>query len=740
MDQEDVELFKKVETEVRRVADVVEKDDLRTGNFRIMMDMYVVIYNAATRCKVGEVDRQYQAAEELYNRFGELVAEVVLGRPLPIADASDSEQVFRAMIKKWTEFKVIQSWMLKSFRYLSRYYVVHCNVQPLEAVSLRTFFQLFSVHSAAVGKHVLSLFRAQRRGEFVNKDDLRLAVELFNQMSEVERGDELQLRDFTEPFLKETRAFYKAEAAKWIATASASEFLERADQCIREEQERAQRLLPESMQQVLILNVEQQVLANHLHTLINMPGTGFAAMLRDWRTEQMGRAVALISRLKQPGLEPMATVVGQHCRTEGAAIAKRYSGQAEADYKGYCGDFIALHEKYNDLLSNQLQSAGCFQNAIKDAFEATLNTGITLSEASCVVGCSELLSSYCDFLLRSGPEKMSDEELEDEFSKVVSLFLRIVDRDMFQEFLRKHLSRRLLTSPTFNEEVEKSLIAKFKAKCGTSFTSRMEGMINDRNVSQDISNEFLQSDAGRQCQFDFTCQVLTMGFWPTFSEDKAVVPQAVHTMVSRFEEFYLARGKNKKLQWVHSLGSATIIAAFPRGNKEFTMAVFQGIILMLFNEATDLSLTEIAERSGLEMDEVKRVVHSFCHPRVKVLIRDGEASGVGPSDRVRVNTDFSSAQKKMKLPLAVQRVAAQAQQVQTVVEEDRKPAIDACVVRVMKSRKQMDHNLLVSHVIEVLQTRFRPDPKLIKLRIEDLINREYLERVPDKPGTYLYVA
>jgi cullin 1 len=739
MDPQDAELFKRVEEEVHRLADLVERD-LRTGTFRLALDMYVVIYNAATRCKVGEVEEQYTAAQDLYQRFGDLMTDVVLNRPMAIKSDSDSEAIFNAVISKWTQFKVIQSWMLKSFRYLSRFYVVHCNVKPLEAVSLTIFFQLFQQYSPAVGKHVLSLFRAERKGEFVNKDDLRLAVDVFNSMALVENGDTIQMRDFMEPFLRETRAFYKTEAAQWITQLSASEFLVRADQCIREEQERAQRLLPQSMQQVLILNVEQQVLANHLHNLINMPGTGFLAMLRDWRVEQMGHTVTMIARLKQPGLEPLAAVVGQHCRSEGQSIAKKYSGAAEVDVKGYTTEFIDLHEKYINLLMNQLQSHVSFQNAIKDAFEATLNCGIQAGDPPATVTCSEMISSYCDFLLRSGTEHMSDEEVEDIFTKIVSLFLRVIDRDMFQEFLRKHLSRRLLTSPSFNEELEKSLIGKFKAKCGTSFTSRLEGMINDRNISQQISNEFLEVPEAKLCKFDFTCQVLTMGFWPTFPEDKAVVPPAVQEMISRFQEFYLARGKSKKLQWIHSLGSATITATFRRGNKEFTMAVFQGLVLMLFNETNALTLAQVAERSGLDADEVKRVVHSFCHPRVKVLLRDTEQGSLNVTDVVRINEDFSSAQKKMKLPLAVQRVAAQAAQVTATVEEDRKPAIDACVVRIMKSRKQMEHTLLVAAVIDVLQNRFRPDPKLIKLRIEDLINREYLERLADKPGTYVYLA
>jgi cullin 1 len=35
---------------------------------------------------------------------------------------------------------------------------------------------------------------------------------------------------------------------------------------------------------------------------------------------------------------------------------------------------------------------------------------------------------------------------------------------------------------------------------------------------------------------------------------------------------------------------------------------------------------------------------------------------------------------------------------------------------------------------------FRPDPKIIKRRIEALIDREYLERDQDNSNTYKYMA
>lgn len=73
------------------------------------------------------------------------------------------------------------------------------------------------------------------------------------------------------------------------------------------------------------------------------------------------------------------------------------------------------------------------------------------------------------------------------------------------------------------------------------------------------------------------------------------------------------------------------------------------------------------------------------------------------------------------------------------VEEDRSIAIEAATVRIMKARKTLSHQQLLAEVLAQLAF-FRPDPKLIKKRIESLIDREYLERDPDNPNTYRYLA
>ncbi|EOD14035.1 hypothetical protein EMIHUDRAFT_211963 [Emiliania huxleyi CCMP1516] len=66
--------------------------------------------------------------------------------------------------------------------------------------------------------------------------------------------------------------------------------------------------------------------------------------------------------------------------------------------------------------------------------------------------------------------------------------------------------------------------------------------------------------------------------------------------------------------------------------------------------------------------------------------------------------------------------------------------IEAAIVRIMKTRKTLDHQKLVLEASTQLMRHFKPDPRQIKKRIEDLIAREYLERDASNSTVYKYLA
>ena len=74
-------------------------------------------------------------------------------------------------------------------------------------------------------------------------------------------------------------------------------------------------------------------------------------------------------------------------------------------------------------------------------------------EASCLYdGCQAVDSVFFCFAV------------QDTLEKVVNVFLYIADKDLFLEFYRKQLAKRLLLQRSASDDSERSLIQKLKAK------------------------------------------------------------------------------------------------------------------------------------------------------------------------------------------------------------------------------------------------------------------------------------
>lgn len=106
-----------------------------------------------------------------------------------------------------------------------------------------------------------------------------------------------------------------------------------------------------------------------------------------------------------------------------------------------------------------------------------------------------------------------------------------------------------------------------------------------------------------------------------------------------------------------------------------------------------------------------------------------------------VNDEFTDKKKKIKIPNVVARISEkESEQIDKLIDDDRKYAIDAAIVRIMKSNKKMKHSNLVGNAVSQLMTVFSPDVGLVKKRIEHLIEQEFLDRDETERDTYNYRA
>jgi len=164
---------------------------------------------------------------------------------------------------------------------------------------------------------------------------------------------------------------------------------------------------------------------------------------------------------------------------------------------------------------------------------------------------------------------------------------------------------------------------------------------------------------------------------------------------------------------------------------------------MLFNTHETLTTKDISDLTGMTGDELKGCLQALsCVKGKNILTKLPDGKDVSPGDSFQVNQDFSSKAKKVKiLSISAKRENDHERSLtKSKIVDDRKPQIEATIVRVMKAKKRLDHNSIVMEVTAQVRNRFMPTPADIKKHIETLIEREYIERDPSDRKMYVYLA
>jgi cullin-4 len=74
------------------------------------------------------------------------------------------------------------------------------------------------------------------------------------------------------------------------------------------------------------------------------------------------------------------------------------------------------------------------------------------------------------------------------------------------------------------------------------------------------------------------------------------------------------------------------------------------------------------------------------------------------------------------------------------IEGDRKHYLDAAIVRIMKSRKELAFEQLKIATIDAVKGHFIPTVEQVKKRIDAMVEFDYLERSKEDKNMFLYVA
>ncbi|GMH29301.1 hypothetical protein Nepgr_031144 [Nepenthes gracilis] len=702
------------------------------------MMLYTTIYNMCTQ------KPPHDYSQQLYDKYRESFEEYIASTVLPSLREKHDEFMLRELVKRWQNHKVMVRWLSRFFHYLDRYFIARRSLPPLNEVGLTCFRD--SVYQELNGKvkdAVISLIDQEREGEQIDRALLKNVLDIF---VEIGMGQmDCYENDFEADMLKDTADYYSRKASNWILEDSCPDYMLKAEECLRREKDRVSHYLHSSSEPKLLEKVQHELLSVYATQLLEKEHSGCHALLRDDKVEDLSRMYRLFSKIPR-GLEPVSSIFKQHVTAEGTALVKQAEDAAsnkKAEKKDVVGlqeqafvrKVIELHDQYLAYVNDCFMNHTLFHKALKEAFEVFCNKGVAGSSSA------ELLATFCDNILKKGgSEKLSDEAIEETLEKVVKLLAYISDKDLFAEFYRKKLARRLLFDKSANDDHERSILTKLKQQCGGQFTSKMEGMVTDLTLARENQTNFedyLGSNANANPGIDLTVTVLTTGFWPSYKSFDLNLPIEMVRCVEVFKDFYQTKTKHRKLTWIYSLGTCNINGKFEPKTMELIVTTYQAAALLLFNASDRLCYSEIMSQLNLNDDDVVRLLHSLSCARYKILNKEPNTKTISGTDYFEFNTKFTDKLRRIKIPLPP---VDEKKKVIEDVDKDRRYAIDASIVRIMKSRKVLNHQQLVMECVEQLGRMFKPDFKAIKKRIEDLITRDYLERDKDNPNLYRYLA
>ncbi|KAB5535222.1 Cullin [Coniochaeta sp. 2T2.1] len=721
-------------------------DNLHEGmDMQTYMGVYTAIHNFCTSQKaVGFSPQQnmhtgahrgaHLLGEDIYkklidyltNHLDELVAE---------SNTHQDEALLAFYIKQWNRYTTAAKYIHHLFRYLNRHWVKRemdegkkhiYDVYTLHLVQWRSV--LFEKVSEKVMAAVLKLVEKQRNGETIEHSQIKAVVESFVSLGLDDQDSTKTTLDvyryhFERPFLEATKNFYTAESKQFVAENSVVEYMKKAEIRLDEEEERVKMYLHQDIALPLKKACNQALIADHSALLRDE----FQVLLDNDREEDMARMYSLLSRIPD-GLDPLRSKFEAHVRKAGlAAVAKVSADVEKLEPKVYVDALLEIHTQYQGLVKRAFNDEAEFTRSLDNACREFVNRNDVCKSGS--NKSPELLAKYTDVLLRKSGTGIEEAELENTLTQIMTVFKYIEDKDVFQKFYSRMLARRLVHSNSSSDDAETSMISKLKEACGFEYTNKLQRMFQDMQISKDLNEGFKEHTKALDTKvLDSQYSILGTGFWPLTAPNTTFNPPIdIQADCDRFGRFYKNKHEGRKLTWLWQLCKGEVKATYCKNTKTpytFQVSAYQMAILLLFNEKDNQTYDDIASTTQLNSEALD--------PSLSILCK------VGPGANFALNYDFKSKKLRVNLNVGMKSETKQEEaETNKTIEEDRKLLLQSAIVRIMKARKRMKHQQLVSETINQIRQRFMPKVGDIKKCIEILLDKEYLERLEDDELGYL---
>lgn len=732
---------------------------------------------------------------DLYEKIKEFLKYYLLN-----SKPRDNESFVDYYIRSWKRYLIGSKRLNDVMDYLNRYWVTkerssgHRDVYDIFSLCLLSWRDYkFYPNLNILMDEIMEQIQLHRQGVNSSIKQLNIAIKSFVLLgfdaNDLRKQNlSVYINDFEKRFLTDTHNFYAIESAKFINENGVVNYVNKALDRIDEELKNLEDLndhtrkpLNDVLNNVLIKTHQDQI-RNELPTLLNqeryldikkintllkrVPST-LPLLLEIFQKYIENEGAQEIIQFKKLSDENFKTANEAYIESLNVAAnsktkVKIKKPQDIIDPNNYIKSLLKIYNKFKGVVEVSFDNNPAFIKALDSACQKFINYNVVSTPTNrSRPRTPEYLAKYCDEFLKGKNNNINtsvntnnniidnDNFNNMNIEEIITIFKFLEDKESFEIWYRRCLSKRLLFNNLSAEdgENEELIIQRLKTANSVEYTNKITNMFNDIRISKNLGVIYkdLIADVNKDSVVELEPKILDTASWGSIfrnNNDSFILPEELVLSEELFTKLYKERHNGRQLNWIWERSKIEVKANISKPGKPpylFTVSLFQYAILSCFQEEDVLTTSILLEKTALPAEVFKQNMIPFIKNKLIIQNPPGEKNILKSSTTFTMVKEYTS--KKIKVNFStVKPVETRNEEKETNEEIERRKheILKAGIVRIMKARKHLRHENLITEVYQIID-RFKPTVSEIKSAIEVLLDEQYLARDDESTG-YNYLS
>ncbi|KAJ9572015.1 Cullin family [Nakaseomyces glabratus] len=714
-----------------------------------------------------------------------------------------NETFLQFYVRRWKRYTIGAIFLNHAFDYMNRYWVQKersdgkRHIFDVNTLCLMTWKEvLFDPHSDELITEILDQITAERNGEIIQRDHITTSIKSLVALG-IDPQDlkklnlNVYIQVFEKKFLKKTETYYQQYSEDYLTTHSVTEYIFKAHEIISREEkgmamywdDHTKKPLSETLNEVLVKSHIEKLESEFIVLLDSRDNSKISALysliLRDFSL--LPRLANVFEEyIRKSGENEVSQLISAHkaavmeASADGNGTKKMAMATTQSlPPKDYIKALLKVYNTFKNIDRECFPTDPLFAKALDNACRAYININEFAlpsgSSRSATSKTSEMLAKYSDQLLKKStkPEVANDMNDDD----IITIFKFITDKDAFESHYRRLFAKRLIHGTSTSSDDEESIIKRLQTENSMEYTGKITKMFQDVRLSKMLESDFdvmikSQSDYSREKFPELQPFVLAENMWPfSYQEVDFRLPEELVASHKKLESMYIGKHNGRILKWLWPLCRGELKADIGKPGRVpfvFTVTLFQMSILLLFNDKDVLTFEEIQEGTNLNIQNIASSMVPFIKFKLVQQLPPGLDNLVKGDTQFKLNRPYKAVKTQINFAAGVKNdilgtiskssnsvsngvsgisdeKLSESEKIEKELNAERQMFLEACIVRIMKTKRNLPHSTLVNECIAQSHQRFKAKISMIKRAIDSLIQKGYLQRGEDGES-YTYLA